>query len=154
MAESWPQARLHVLQNSGSRMLMLRVKILSARDRRWRNSGGGPGGRGEIIVGAAILKCECQCTDGLSDTQNGWGEGSFNTLRKWNPLSRPAQRKVCIDLPKKTAHDSSYLATVNQFFTCRIVFLKLLKLNIKARQDIPEFLTTALRSIALDKLPT
>ena len=30
MAESWPRARLQVLQNSGSQMLMLRVKPLSA----------------------------------------------------------------------------------------------------------------------------
>ena len=40
MAESWPQARLKVLQNSGSWMLILRlrVKTLSARDCYWRNS--------------------------------------------------------------------------------------------------------------------
>ena len=32
-----PRARLQSLQNSGSRMLMLRVKPLSERDRHWRN---------------------------------------------------------------------------------------------------------------------
>ena len=36
-AESGPRARLQVLQNSGSRMFMFRVKTLSARDRHWRN---------------------------------------------------------------------------------------------------------------------
>ena len=33
----WTLARLQVLQNSGSRIFMLRVKNLSARDRHWRN---------------------------------------------------------------------------------------------------------------------
>ena len=37
MAESGPRAGLQVLQNSGSRMFMLRVKTLSVRDRHWRN---------------------------------------------------------------------------------------------------------------------
>ena len=37
VAESGPRARLHVLQNSGSQVLMWSVKILSARDRHWQN---------------------------------------------------------------------------------------------------------------------
>ena len=52
-------------------------------------------------------------------------------------------------------NDLSYFATLNQFFACRIVILKLpvLKLNMKARQDMPEILTVDLIStnnIALD----
>ena len=45
-----------------------------------------------------------------------------------------------IDLQRKTVHDSSHLATVNQFFACRIVVLGLpvLKLNFNARHDIPD----------------
>ena len=37
VAESGPRVRLQVLQNSGSRMFMLRIKTLSSRDRHWRN---------------------------------------------------------------------------------------------------------------------
>ena len=37
VVESWPLALLQVLQNSGSRMFMLRVKTLSARDCQRRN---------------------------------------------------------------------------------------------------------------------
>ena len=37
VAESGPLAWLQVLQNSGSRMFMLSVKTLSARDRHWLN---------------------------------------------------------------------------------------------------------------------
>ena len=48
---------------------------------------------------------------------------------------------------KKTEYDLTYLATLNRFFPCRIVILGLLKINIKARQDISEFLTANLWSI-------
>ena len=37
--------------------------------------------------------------------------------------------------------DDDDLATLNRFFECRMVVFGLLKLNIKARHDIPEFLT-------------
>ena len=37
VAESSPRARLQVLQNSGSRMFLLKVEVLVARDRHWRN---------------------------------------------------------------------------------------------------------------------
>ena len=42
---------------------------------------------------------------------------------------------------KKTVHELLFLATWNLFFVCRIVVLGLLRLNIKARHYIPEFLT-------------
>ena len=56
---------------------------------------------------------------------------------------------VCMKLypsSKKTGYDSSYLATWNLFFACRImiVVFRLLRLNIKARHNIPEFLNTNL----------
>ena len=43
----------------------------------------------------------------------------------------------------------SHLATLNQFFACRIVLLQLLKLNIKARHYLPEFLTADLLSLLI-----
>ena len=48
---------------------------------------------------------------------------------------------VCIDdrSTKKPVHDLLHISTLNQFFWCRIVILRLLQLNIKTR-DIPEFL--------------
>ena len=54
---------------------------------------------------------------------------------------------------KWLSNDSSYLATLNRFFSNRIVVLGLLRLNIKARHDIPEFLNTnfwLIHLIALD----
>ena len=54
-------------------------------------------------------------------------------------LASTTEPWVRIDLMKKTVRDSSHLATLNRFFACRIVVLGLLKLNFKARHDIPEF---------------
>ena len=80
-AESGPRARLQVLQNSGSRMFMFRVKTLSARDRHWRNP--------KKKKAQQYKKRVCQCTDGLSATQNGHGAAEgFSTVRESNP-SRP-----------------------------------------------------------------
>ena len=53
---------------------------------------------------------------------------------------------------KWLSNDSSYLATLNRFFSNRIVVLGLLRLNIKARHDIPEFLNANLWSIHLTAL--
>ena len=39
VVQSGPRARLHVLQNSGRQMFMLRNKTLSAQDHHWRNPG-------------------------------------------------------------------------------------------------------------------
>ena len=50
---------------------------------------------------------------------------------------------------KKMAYDLTCLATGNCFFECRIVVLRLLRLNIKARHEIPEFLNAYLWSIHL-----
>ena len=50
---------------------------------------------------------------------------------------------------KKTVYNFSYLPFWNWFFECRIVVLRLLRLNIKARKDIPEFLNANLSSIHL-----
>ena len=38
VAESWPLARIHVVQNNGSQMFMLRFKTLSMRNRHWQIS--------------------------------------------------------------------------------------------------------------------
>ena len=54
---------------------------------------------------------------------------------------------VGINLSPKTVYDSSYFATLDQCFAFRIVIIRLLKLNTRVRQDIPEFLTANLLSI-------
>ena len=54
---------------------------------------------------------------------------------------------------EKTVCNSSCLANLNQLFAYRIVVLGLLNLNIRAKQDIPEFLTANLlliHSITVD----
>ena len=68
-------------------------------------------------------------------------------------LTTASEPTFDINPAKKTVHYSSHLATLNRFFACRIVDLRLLKLNIKARHNILEFLTTNLlliHVIALD----
>ena len=54
-------------------------------------------------------------------------------------LPQPLSQKVVLISLKKTLYDFSNTATLNQFFACRIVITRLLQLNIKARQEIPEF---------------
>ena len=53
---------------------------------------------------------------------------------------------VHIDQPTKRVYDSLHFKTLNSgyCFACRDAILRLLKSNIKPRQDIPEFLTTNL----------
>ena len=68
-----------------------------------------------------------------------WG---FSTLLQLNSChlthcNSPATRLH--QFRKKTVHESSYLATLNIFFACRIFIFWLHKSNIKDRQDIPEF---------------
>ena len=64
------------------------------------------------------------------------------TIKPW--LQTPW---VCIDLQKETVYDSSLVKTLNWFLAYKIVVLKLFKLNIKARPNIPEFSTANLLSI-------
>ena len=60
-------ARVQVLQNSGSWMVVLRFTTLSARDSQWRNL------RKKNYRERSNIKSACQSTDGLSATQNGRG---------------------------------------------------------------------------------
>ena len=78
MAESKLLALLQVLQNSGSRMIMLKIKtlaLLAVRDSHSRNS------REKMVEGAAQQdKSACLSTKRLSATQNGRGAAeSFST---------------------------------------------------------------------------
>ena len=57
---------------------------------------------------------------------------------------------LMIDLAKKTVYESSYLATWNLFFACRIVVLGLLRLNIKARQWQTRYTTILERKPLID----
>ena len=54
--------------------------------------------------------------------------------------------------PIRRKKNGTFLATLNRFFACRLVILGLLKLNIKARQDTSEFLTTNLLLIHIIEL--
>ena len=53
-----------------------------------------------------------------------------------------------IDLKKKGFTSSKLVATIHPFLACRIVIVGLLRLSIKARQDIPEFSTAILQVIS------
>ena len=74
----------------------------------------------------------------LSATQNGRGAAEiFITLGELNPclpLPYPLQLAwttkpwVCIDLLKTMVYDLSHIATLNQFFVCRIFIVGLLEL--------------------------
>ena len=111
VTESWPLARLEVLQNSGSCIFILSVEFLSARVEREKVFGGQQYKSvhvsrqwpevsnfvacfcmlsnmqkivTQIIYIGPLPTCHwwCQCTDWLSATQNGWGTaGLFSTLR-------------------------------------------------------------------------
>ena len=51
---------------------------------------------------------------------------------------------ICVSLQEKSIYHLKYFATCNIFFASRIVILRLLRLNIMARHEIPEFFNTNL----------
>ena len=80
---------------------------------------------------------------------------SGRVLAKSPTTSAPKKWKsdVHVWCSDKKVHELSYSATLNWLFMCRIVILRLLKLNIKARYDMLEFLTANIlwiHVIALD----
>ena len=65
-------------------------------------------------------------------------------------VSKPLSQKyesITVRKQYMNSHTDSYLANLNWFFAFRIVVLRLLMLNIKARSNLPEFLTANLSSI-------
>ena len=144
-------ARVQVLQNSGSRKIVLRFTTLSARDRHWRNP------KNKKLESATIQKRERQCTDGLSAMRNGRGAAEeFQHSSGIEPISPdsllPASTTkpwVRISYMKKTVYDSSFFASCNRFFAYRTVVLGLFKLNIKAGHEIRKFFSANLKSINL-----
>ena len=103
-----------------------------------------------FLKSVGIEERACQCNDGLSATQNGvWQRVSAPCgNRLGNHITRFNETQHSHDFVsiyrKRTEYDLTYLATLTRFFACRIVILGLLKINIKARQDISEFLTANL----------
>ena len=64
----------------------------------------------------------------------------------WCSVPPTTKPWILIDLPKQIVYDVLHITSLKQFFDCRIVIVRLFKLNIKARQK-PEFLTANLLSI-------
>ena len=113
MAESWPLARLQVLNNSG-RMFMFRVKTLSARDCKFATDEIQDNKfNGDSLESAAIEKLECQCSDWLNSK---WPRGcrELQHLAGIEPILSYSLRftlstepSVFIDLSKK--HSTSLI---------------------------------------------
>ena len=108
------RARVQVLQNSGSQMVVLRFTTLSARDCHWRSP------RKKKLSRAhwqQYKKRACQCTDKLNR-----GRG-FHYSSGIEPKSPDPLQPVLITMPliriiwlKKMVYDSSYFATCNWIF--------------------------------------
>ena len=148
MAESGPRAGL---QNSGSRMFMLRVKTLSVRDCNWRNP------RKKNYRECSNIKSEC-----VTALTGSVPRKMAATLQK---DSAPCGNQTHVARLSTTSLNHSTIGSYRSlekngiwlfillelfctaFFGCRIVDLRKLRLNIKARQAIPEFLNTNLWSI-------
>ena len=92
-----------------------------------------------------LAQCLTSWPRGIRKVQHHEGIEPMSPGSMWLALS--TKPSVHIALSRKTVYDSSHLATLNRFFSYRIVMLGLLKLNIKARHYIPEFLIATLLSI-------
>ena len=101
------RARVQVLQNSGSRMVVLRFTTLSARDRHWRNP------RKKKLRAQQYKKRLCQCTDELSATQNGGGAAS--TQQESNP-----SRQIHYNSPWPQSHWFVSITRKKRYMTRRI----------------------------------
>ena len=107
--------------------------------------------KNKVSIESSNTKTVCPCTDWLSAMQNGRGAAeSFSILLEFNQkypthyLFLTTEPWICVSLQKQKVYFSLFLATCNRFFACRIVVLGLLRLNIKARHEIPEFLNANL----------
>ena len=143
------RARVQVLQNSASRMVVLRFTTLSARDCHWRNPRKINYREHSNIKSARVRALTCQAK---WPRRCRWFQHSSGI----EPMSPDSLRPVLITKPlvrinylKKT----SYFATSNWFFRYRTVVPGFFKLNIKARHEIiveiREFLNASLWSIHL-----
>ena len=109
------RARVQVLQNSGSRMVVLRFTIVSARDRHWRN----PRKKKLCNTKARVsVHWQAQCHAKWQSSGRAF-QCSSGTEPKSPDSLRPGlttKPLVRINCRKKTVHDSSYFATFNWFF--------------------------------------
>ena len=105
------RARVQVLENSASRMVVLRLTTLLARDRHWRKPRRRKLKRAQqhkkraSVHWGAASQCHAQHSLGIEPMS----PDSLLLALTTNPLVR-------FDCWKKTVHDSSYFATRNWFF--------------------------------------
>ena len=99
------------------------------------------------LPGMMQLHCKSTCTQ-LWPYMKLWGR---IVLREQQRVSGPCWNRTHIaqftstrlkPSNEKKVYALSCLSTLNRFFACWISIFGLLKSNLKARQDLPEFLTT------------
>ena len=140
-----------VMHNSGSQMFMLWAKTLSEQDLHWRNPRKNNYRERSNTKSRVSVHWRAQCHQkwprGGREFEHPAGiePKSLDLL----PLTLTTEPYICIDLSKKSVYDLLYLTTWNRFSACRIVVLGLLRLNIKARHDIPKFMNAKLLYIRL-----
>ena len=137
---------LQVFQNSGSWMFMLRNKpcqheIATDKIQETKNHWE----RTNIPVRVSVhwlAQCHAKWPKGSRYFQHPAGFEPISPNSLW--LALTIKPWVRINVQKQTVYDSSYFATLNQVFACRIFILGLLKLNTKIIQNIQELLTANL----------
>ena len=117
----------------------------------WRNP------RKKIIIDSAAIWKVHVSVHWRAQCHAKWPRGcrapcENQTWAAQHPATRLNQPWVLVSLEKKTVYYLKCFATrgdLQQLFACRIVVLRLLRLNIKARHEISEFLNANLWSIRL-----
>ena len=113
------RARVQVLQNSGSWMVVFRFTTLSARDRHWRNPRKKKyRERSSIKYARVSARAPSQCHAKWPRRCRAFQHYSGIEPMSPNSLQLTLTTKplVLINCLKKTAYDSSYFATCNWFF--------------------------------------
>ena len=133
-----PLAQLQVLQNSGSRMFMLRVKTLSVRDRQWQD----PRKRECSNIKASVsVHWQAQCQ------QNGQGQQrvseSYWDQTHVGRLTTTRLNDWAIGSYQFLEENSIWLVTTSNFqsmFCLQDCWSRIAQVKYQARHDIPEFL--------------
>ena len=145
------RARVQVLQNSGSRMVVLRFTTLSARDRHWRNPRKKNYRERSNIKSARVSALTGSVPRKMAEARQivQQSSGIEPKLPNSLQLSLTTKTLVSIDCWKKRYMTRRISPPATDFFAYRTVVLGFFKLNIKARHEIPEFLNANLWSIHL-----
>ena len=143
------RALVQVLQNSGSRMVVLRFTTLSARDRHWRNPRKKNYRERSNIKSARVSALTGSVPRKMAEAQQRVSalfrirtHVARLTATSLKPLNR-------INRWKKRYMTRRISPLANDFFAYRTVVLGFFKLNIKARHEIRELLNANLWSIHL-----